>query len=81
MPEPASFPLRSALNAGLAANTKERLASGVTLLALVDRRRRQTGLPHLGANIERLIILRELEELETLASVSSVEEDGRRGRG
>ncbi len=45
----------------------ERLAHEVYLLALIDRRRKESGSAHLGSNIERMIIDRELEELESTA--------------
>jgi len=43
---------------------RERLEHGVSTLALIDRRRAEAGSPYLGANIERLIVERELRELE-----------------
>jgi hypothetical protein len=43
---------------------RERLEHGVSLLTLIDRRRAETGLRYLGANIEGLIVERELRELE-----------------
>ncbi len=45
-------------------NIKERLAYGVEMLAKIYRRRVETGCPTLGANIESVIIERELAELE-----------------
>lgn len=42
----------------------ERLAFGVQLLALADQRRSTDSDPHVGTNIERLVVDRELEELE-----------------
>ena len=42
----------------------ERLAFGVQLLALADERRSTDADPYVGANIERLIVDRELDELE-----------------
>lgn len=40
-----------------------RLARGAALLERLDRRRRESGDPYLGSNIERLIIQRELDDL------------------
>jgi hypothetical protein len=45
-----------------------RLERRAPLLALIDQRRAESGAPHLGANIERLIIERELRELEATIS-------------
>ena len=45
-------------------NTAERLAYGAELLSRIDQRRAETGCAYLGANIECIIIERELAELE-----------------
>jgi hypothetical protein len=45
-------------------NVHDRLASGAALLAQIDCRRRETRSRHLGSNIERMVIERELRELE-----------------
>jgi len=42
----------------------QRLATAVSLLKLLDRRRREAGDPYLGSNIERELVGRELRELE-----------------
>ena len=42
---------------------KARLESGVATLALLDRRRLETGCPWIGYNLERMVIERELLEL------------------
>jgi hypothetical protein len=47
---------------------RERLEQGVTLLMLVDRKRRETGISSLGTNIERMLVDRELAELEGISS-------------
>ena len=49
---------------------RKRLDAGVAILALIDERRRQSGLPHLGAAIERATVMRELDELALLAERS-----------
>jgi|YNPMSStandDraft_1061717.scaffolds.fasta_scaffold05789_5 hypothetical protein len=45
-------------------STTERLEKSLAILAMIDRRRESSGDPNLGSNIERMIIERELEELE-----------------
>jgi hypothetical protein len=45
-------------------NTSERLAYGAEMLSRIDQRRAETGCAYLGANIECIIIERELAELE-----------------
>ena len=45
-------------------DTPRRLASAVSLLALIQVRREETGDPNLGSNIERQLVDRELRELE-----------------
>lgn len=44
--------------------TLERLERAAAILELLDRRRESAGDPHLGSNIERMIVSRELAELE-----------------
>ena len=44
--------------------TKQRLVKAVSLIALLDNRRNNSNNPHLGSNIERMLIDRELKELE-----------------
>jgi hypothetical protein len=44
--------------------TLERLERAAAILELLDRRRASAGDPHIGSNIERLIVSRELAELE-----------------
>jgi hypothetical protein len=44
---------------------KERLERGETLVSMIDRLRQESGDPHLGADIERMLIdqvIRDLEE-------------------
>jgi hypothetical protein len=43
--------------------TKERLERGYRVMAVIGRRRAETGDPRLGAGIERFILNRELNEL------------------
>ena len=43
--------------------TKERLERGARVMAVIERRRTETGDPRLGAGIERFILTRELNEL------------------
>jgi hypothetical protein len=43
--------------------TKERLERGARVMAVIERRRAETGDPRLGAGIERFILNRELSEL------------------
>jgi len=43
--------------------TKERLERGARVMAVIERRRAETGDPRLGAGIERFILKRELSEL------------------
>jgi hypothetical protein len=43
---------------------KSRLASCCRVLEVIDRRRAATGDPNVGASVERLILDRELRELE-----------------
>ena len=45
-------------------SAKERLERGVSMLVLIEKRRADNSAQTLGANIERLIIERELQELE-----------------
>ena len=45
-------------------NLAERLAQGAEMLSRIDQRRAETGCAYLGANIECIIIERELAELE-----------------
>ena len=45
-------------------NVHDRLATGAAILALIDCRRREPHSQLLGSNIERLVIERELRELE-----------------
>lgn len=45
-------------------STTERLERSMAILAMIDRRRESSGDPSLGSNIERMIVDRELEELE-----------------
>ena len=45
-------------------NTKDRLERAVRALAVVERRRSETGDTKLGAGLERFIVRRELRELE-----------------
>lgn len=47
-----------------AANTRERLARGARMLKVLEHRRRISGDKNLGSNIERLIVERELADLE-----------------
>lgn len=42
----------------------ERLEKSMSILAMIDRRRDSSGDRSLGSNIERMILNRELEELE-----------------
>jgi len=42
---------------------RRRLARAAAVLERLERRRRETGDPHLGSNIERLAIQRELDDL------------------
>jgi hypothetical protein len=42
----------------------ERLEKSMSILAMIDRRRELSGDLSLGSNIERMIVDRELEELE-----------------
>lgn len=42
----------------------DRLNSGAAVLAVIDRRRAETGFESLGANIERLVVDLQLRELE-----------------
>lgn len=42
---------------------RRRLARGVAVLERVESRRRASGDPHVGSNIERLVIRRELDDL------------------
>ena len=46
---------------------KHRLESGAATLALIDRRRAETGLSQLGCNLERIVIDRELSDLGQVA--------------
>jgi hypothetical protein len=52
-------------------STYDRLASGAALLALIDRRREKSHSPSLGSSIERIIIERELRELEEEAVLAA----------
>lgn len=45
-------------------STQERLARGARMLNLLEYRRRASGDQNLGSNIERLIVERELADLE-----------------
>lgn len=45
-------------------STNERLERSMAILAMIDRRRESSGDQSLGSNIERMIVDRELEELE-----------------
>lgn len=45
-------------------NTSMRLARAVSILATIESRRRMVGAPGVGANIERMLVDRELRELE-----------------
>ncbi|MBK9170406.1 MAG: hypothetical protein IPM24_23495 [Bryobacterales bacterium] len=43
---------------------KDRLRAGAELIRLVDRRRQETGMPELGSNVVRMLLDRELADLE-----------------
>ena len=45
-------------------NCSQRLAKAVRMMELLEARRRTSDDPNLGSNIERLIVARELRELE-----------------
>lgn len=55
--------LKLVLRGGARPGLKQRLEEGAYLLSLIDRLRDERGLPDLGANVERMILNRELEEL------------------
>lgn len=49
---------------GVSPTTTRRLKNAAAILKTLDHRRAATDDPHLGSNIERLVIDRELRELE-----------------
>jgi hypothetical protein len=48
-------------------STKQRLESGARALALIDRRRAETGLRNIGCNVERMAVERELAERDIVS--------------
>ncbi|MCC6860773.1 MAG: hypothetical protein IT158_19555 [Bryobacterales bacterium] len=43
---------------------RQRLEQGAYILSLIDRLRKERGLPHLGENVERMVLERELLDLK-----------------
>jgi hypothetical protein len=56
----------------MTAALKERLESGAVTLALLDRRRQETGCSCIGVNLERIVIDRELRDLEGTVAVPTL---------